>query len=69
LNLISGELMAVKKLKVPKNESSVIKQIENEVELMQRLRHPNIVEYLGIQEKDDTLFIFMEYMSSGSLSR
>jgi serine/threonine protein kinase len=41
--------------------------LQKEIELMQELSHPNIVRYLGSEQKTDTLHIFMEFVSGGSI--
>ena len=38
-----------------------------EVEILRSLRHKNIVSYLGTSMQQGTVFIFMEFISGGSL--
>lgn len=47
-----------------------ITKLHNEIELMKRLNHPNIVRYYGsVEDKEKkTLNIFMEYVDGGSLT-
>lgn len=47
-----------------------IDALQLEIVLMQRLRHPHIVEYYGVLEdpKAKTINIFMEYVTGGTLS-
>lgn len=40
----------------------------HEIELMQDLNHVNIVRYLGSERKEDSLNIFMEFVSGGSIA-
>jgi serine/threonine protein kinase len=65
--------MAVKKIRMPPindpSSASTMKRIETEIDLMQQLSHPNVVEYLGMEEHDNNLFVFLEYMAGGSLLR
>lgn len=45
-----------------------LRQIEMEVALMKRLKHPNIVSYLGTERTEDgVLNIFMEFVPGGSI--
>ena len=71
-NLETGELMAVKQ--IPLIEFSYgtaherIKEIQEEVDILSRLRHKNIVRYLGTKKDDQYLMIFMEYVAGGTIS-
>ncbi|EAN78428.1 protein kinase, putative [Trypanosoma brucei brucei TREU927] len=49
---------------------SEMDKLRNEIALMKRLNHPNIVQYHGCQEdrEKNTLNIFMEFVSGGSLN-
>ena len=67
LNLDTGELMAVKMLEAEEVSSRERHALENEVRTLKNLGHPNIVRYLGVDSRSDTLAIFLEYVSGGSL--
>ncbi|CAM9562804.1 unnamed protein product [Chrysoparadoxa australica] len=69
LNAITGVLIAVKVLPLPKNDRKVM-DLYGEVTLMQRLAHPNIVCYLGVelQEEEGRLCIFQEWAPGGSVA-
>jgi NIMA (never in mitosis gene a)-related kinase len=41
----------------------------NEVAMLKRLKHPNIVAYHGSFEQDDALHIFMEYANAGDVEK
>jgi len=41
----------------------------NEAVVLQKLRHPNIVQYLGISFDKNEKYIVMEYLSTGSLDK
>jgi len=57
--------VALKCLKV----SNDFKQFENEMELLMKLNHPNIVRALGIfKEQNESIYLVMEYFSLGCLS-
>ena len=67
----SGEIIAVKHLVAAKAgapgglRARELRDMENEVALLQSLQHANIVRYLGTQRLPDQLCIFLEYMSGG----
>ncbi|OIV90859.1 hypothetical protein TanjilG_15592 [Lupinus angustifolius] len=74
MNLDSGELLAVKQVLIAANSASKekaqahIKELEEEVKLLKDLSHPNIVRYLGTVREEDTINIFLEFVSGGSIS-
>ncbi|GLT56272.1 hypothetical protein SLA2020_293240 [Shorea laevis] len=74
MNLDSGELLAVKQVLIAANSASTekaqanIKELEEEVKLLQNLSHPNIVRYLGTVREDETLNILLEFVPGGSIS-
>lgn len=43
-------------------------QVANEVSLLQRARHPNVVRYYGTFYNDDFMWIIMEYCAIGSIA-
>ena len=63
-----GTKIAIKKL--PSNMSQkLLNEFYQEAELMKTLRHPNILQYLGIAQSDKEICICMEFMPLGSLYR
>ncbi|KAJ7596723.1 hypothetical protein C8J56DRAFT_1040988 [Mycena floridula] len=70
VNLDSGTLMAVKEIKFQElaGSPSLYAQIKDELNVMELLHHPNIVEYFGIEVHRDKVYIFEEYCSGGSLA-
>jgi len=42
-------------------------KIQAEVGILRSLRHRNIVRYLGTSMQDATVYIFMQYISGGSI--
>ncbi len=68
MNLATGELIAVKQVRLNTSEDhEQALQIQNEIGLMENLRHPNIVSLLGTQRKGNKLNILMEYVPGKSL--
>ncbi|KAI0308046.1 kinase [Multifurca ochricompacta] len=70
VNLDSGSLMAVKEVKFQElaGSPSLYQQIREELRVMEMLRHPNIVEYYGIEVHRDKVYIFEEFCQGGSLA-
>jgi mitogen-activated protein kinase kinase kinase len=70
LNLDNGSLMAVKEIKFQDISGlpNLIKQIKEELSVMEMLHHPNVVEYYGIEVHRDKVYIFEEYCQGGSLA-
>jgi serine/threonine protein kinase len=72
VNLETGELMAMKQISLIEfyldSAQEDINEIEQEVEILSRLNHKNIVRYLGTRKDEKSLNIFMEYVSGGTIS-
>ncbi|KAL9107836.1 MAG: hypothetical protein Q9227_007351 [Pyrenula ochraceoflavens] len=77
LHAITGELMAVKQVELPnvakgseidKKKNNMISALKHEIDLLQGLQHPNIVQYLGTSCDDNYLNIFLEYVPGGSIA-
>lgn len=74
LNVTTGEMLAVKQVKVPSEYrvgskfSEVIEALHKEVETMKDLDHVNIVQYLGFEKKDSIYSLFLEYVAGGSIA-
>ncbi|XP_022720417.1 mitogen-activated protein kinase kinase kinase YODA-like isoform X1 [Durio zibethinus] len=69
-NSESGEMCAMKEVTLfsddAKSKESA-QQLGQEIMLLSRLRHPNIVRYYGFETVDDKLYIYLEYVSGGSI--
>ncbi|KAL6182213.1 hypothetical protein ACLB2K_043636 [Fragaria x ananassa] len=69
-NSDSGEMCAMKEVTLfaddAKSKESA-QQLGQEIALLSRLRHPNIVQYYGSETVDDKLYIYLEYVSGGSI--
>ncbi|VFQ65246.1 unnamed protein product [Cuscuta campestris] len=74
MNLDSGELIAVKEVSIPANTATrekkkdPIRELEEEVNLLKNLSHPNIVRYLGTAREEGSLNILLEFVPGGSIS-
>lgn len=66
--LENGQWIAVKQMEIRNEEDKAhVKAMEKEVQLMEKLRHENIVSLLGSQKDDTNFFILMEYVPGKSL--
>lgn len=79
LNLLTGELMAVKRVSLPRflpcdssnlrgSSLNKLETLHSEVELLRNLNHPNIVRYIGSQVEHADLVILLEYVPGGSIT-
>lgn len=77
LHAITGELMAVKQVELPdvgkgtesdKKKQSMVSALKLEIQLLQGLHHPHIVQYLGTSSDETHLNIFLEYVPGGSIA-
>eukprot|EP01065_Artemidia_motanka_P001497 TRINITY_DN10669_c0_g1_i1.p1 TRINITY_DN10669_c0_g1~~TRINITY_DN10669_c0_g1_i1.p1 ORF type:complete len:865 (+),score=164.65 TRINITY_DN10669_c0_g1_i1:70-2595(+) len=74
LNEVTGELMAVKTVEfgADKRSAKRMQELQREVDLMNKLEHPNIVRlFFGLVEEEGRskkVHIFMEYVSGGSIA-
>ncbi|KAL8948939.1 MAG: hypothetical protein Q9222_004915 [Ikaeria aurantiellina] len=75
INLTTGDLLAVKQVEVNQKVAGqdkekmkeMVSALDQEIDTMQHLEHPNIVQYLGCERKDYSISIFLEYISGGSV--
>ncbi|GFP88900.1 mitogen-activated protein kinase kinase kinase yoda [Phtheirospermum japonicum] len=71
-NSDSGEMCAMKEVTLFSDDSKSresAQQLGQEISLLSRLRHPNIVQYYGSEMVDNKLYIYLEYVSGGSIHR
>ncbi|XP_061337299.1 LOW QUALITY PROTEIN: mitogen-activated protein kinase kinase kinase YODA-like [Gastrolobium bilobum] len=69
-NSESGEMCAMKEVTLFSDDAKSREseqQLGQEIALLSRLRHPNIVQYYGSETVDDKLYIYLEYVSGGSI--
>ncbi|GFP82238.1 mitogen-activated protein kinase kinase kinase yoda [Phtheirospermum japonicum] len=71
-NSETGEMCAMKEVTLfaddAKSKESQ-KQLGQEIALLSRLKHPNIVQYYGSETVADKLYIYLEYVSGGSIHK
>jgi serine/threonine protein kinase len=60
LNLNTGQMVAVKRIKLDGLKEDEVKQLMSEVDLVKSLSHPGIVKYEGMARDENTLSIILE---------
>ncbi|KAF1896053.1 hypothetical protein Lal_00033441 [Lupinus albus] len=66
----NGTICAAREVELPPHELNSVerlRQLEQEIDVLRQLRHPNIVQYYGSEMIEGQLYIFMEYVHPGSL--
>ena len=64
------KVLATKKLERKKIEGTeALKYLKNEIQILQKLDHPNIVKFESIKKTKEHFFIIMEYCNGGELSK
>lgn len=69
MNLRDNCLMAMKQMHFLLENNSGLKAIAEEIEILSRMDHPNLIRYYGVEIHAEELMIFMEYCSEGTLAR
>ncbi|KAH7068469.1 hypothetical protein FB567DRAFT_565194 [Paraphoma chrysanthemicola] len=66
---MDGRLLAAKELEKRRfmKNGQLDKKIDNEMKIMQSLRHPNIVEFVEYHDQGDYLYIIMEFVRHGDV--
>lgn len=75
INLTTGDFLAVKQVDINQKAAGqdkdkikeMVAALDQEIDTMQHLEHPNIVQYLGCERKELSISIFLEYISGGSV--
>ncbi|KAK1310296.1 Mitogen-activated protein kinase kinase kinase YODA [Acorus calamus] len=68
----NGQMCAIKEVKdISDDQASKesLRQLNQEIVLLSQLSHPNIVQYYGSELIDDTLSVYLEYVSGGSIHK
>jgi serine/threonine protein kinase len=60
LNLNTGQMVAVKRIRLEGLKEEEVTQLMREVDLVKSLSHPSIVKYEGMARDKDTLSIVLE---------
>ena len=61
--------MAIKVINKSNSRTSLIKKIKEEISILKKLNHENIVKFFGFFETNNQLLIKMEYVKYGTLSK
>eukprot|EP00033_Pygsuia_biforma_P000945 GCRY01001087.1.p1 GENE.GCRY01001087.1~~GCRY01001087.1.p1 ORF type:complete len:1008 (-),score=316.96 GCRY01001087.1:454-3477(-) len=67
LNVLSGEVVAIKQVQADDLSKEHIDSYESEVNLLKMLEHRNIVKYIGCVKTSNHLNIIIEFVENGSL--
>ncbi|KAI3652518.1 hypothetical protein MP228_001943 [Amoeboaphelidium protococcarum] len=67
LNKETGEVVAIKQVKLADIPKSEVASIMLEIDLLKKLNHQNIVKYSGFIKTKDFLYIVLEFCENGSL--
>lgn len=70
VDLDNGEILAVKEIRIQDSKAmeKVFPSIKEEMNVLEMLNHPNIVQYYGVEVHRDKVNIFMEYCEGGSMA-
>ena len=68
---MDGKIFAAKELEKRRfvKNGQLDKKIQEEIKIMQSLRHPNIIEFVEYHDQGDYLYIIMEYAPYGDLQK
>lgn len=75
MNADNGEVLAVKQVEINARLAGsdrdrikeMVAALDQEIDTMQHLEHPNIVQYLGCERGEMSISIYLEYISGGSV--
>ncbi|KAJ9631271.1 mitogen-activated protein kinase kinase kinase [Knufia peltigerae] len=75
MNATTGDFLAVKQVEVNQKAAGhdkerikeMVAALDQEIETMKDLEHPNIVQYLGFERKEFSVSIYLEYIPGGSI--
>ncbi|GAV88881.1 Pkinase domain-containing protein [Cephalotus follicularis] len=71
-NSDSGHMCAIKEVRLVSDDQTSresLKQLNQEINLLNQLSHPNIVRYYGSELSEETLSVYLEYVSGGSIHK
>ncbi|KAF5299190.1 hypothetical protein FQA39_LY02363 [Lamprigera yunnana] len=67
VNNNTGEMMAVKEIAIQRNDKHTIRQVAEELKILEGVSHNNLVKYFGLEVHKDEMLIFMEFCAEGTL--
>ncbi|KAI1935712.1 mitogen-activated protein kinase kinase kinase [Ophidiomyces ophidiicola] len=75
MNAETGDILAVKQVEVNQKAAGydkdrikeMVAAMDQEIDTMQHLEHPNIVQYLGCHRSELSISIYLEYIPGGSI--
>ncbi|RUS75685.1 hypothetical protein EGW08_016551 [Elysia chlorotica] len=67
VNIDTGELMAMKEMKIQPNDQQSLKDLCDEIKNFEGINHKNLVKYFGVEVHRDEMLMFMEFCDTGSL--
>ncbi|KAF5306496.1 hypothetical protein FQR65_LT07324 [Abscondita terminalis] len=67
VNNNTGEMMAVKEIALQRNDKHTIRQVAEELKILEGISHNNLVKYFGLEVHKDEMLIFMEFCAEGTL--
>ncbi|KAL1563241.1 mitogen-activated protein kinase kinase kinase [Salvia divinorum] len=71
-NRETGALCAMKEVEIlPEDVKSQesMRQLEQEIKVLSKMKHPNIVQYYGSEIVGDKFYIYLEYVHPGSINK
>ena len=60
MNVATGQMVAVKRIRLEGLKEEEVTQLMREVDLVKSLSHPSVVKYEGMVRDEDTLNIVLE---------
>jgi mitogen-activated protein kinase kinase kinase len=75
MNVTTADFLAIKQVEINQKVAAQDKErmekmvaaLDIEIDIIQHLDHPNIVQYLGCERKEFSISIYLEYISGGSI--
>ena len=69
IEISTNKDMAIKVINKTSSRPSIIKKVKEEISILKKLNHENIVKFFGFFETNNQLLIKMEYVKYGTLSK
>ena len=69
IEIATNKDMAIKVINKLSSRSSIIKRVKDEISILKKLNHENIVKFFGFFETNNQLLIKMEYVKYGTLNK